>query len=91
MVKRVSMIISGRVQGVGLRYFARDIASEMSLTGSVKNLPDGRVEIEVQGNSDLLTIFVEKIREGPQLSRVTSYTINDMSIVENESEFIVRY
>jgi len=85
------MIISGRVQGVGLRYFARDIASEMNLTGSIKNLHDGRVEIEVQGDSDLLTMFVEKVRVGPQLSRVTSYTISDMSIVENESEFIVRY
>lgn len=85
------MIISGRVQGVGFRYFARDIASEMNLTGYVKNMHDGRVEIEAQGDSELLKIFVEKIRVGPQLSRVTSYTTSDMCIVENESEFIVRH
>jgi acylphosphatase len=91
MVKRVSMIVSGRVQGVGFRYFARDIAGEMNLTGYVRNTDDGRVEIEVQGDSKLLEKFVEKIRVGPQLSRVTSYTTSDMNIVEHESEFIVRH
>lgn len=91
MVKRVSIILGGRVQGVGFRYFARDIASEMDLTGYVKNTVDGHVEIEVQGDSKKVDTFVEKIRIGPQLSRVTSYMTNDMSIVEHESEFIVRH
>jgi acylphosphatase len=91
MVKRFSIIVSGRVQGVGFRYFTRDIAGEMNLTGFVRNACDGRVEIEVQGESNLLEQFVEKIRVGPQLARVTSYTVNDTDIVKNESEFIVRH
>ncbi|HMA64499.1 MAG: acylphosphatase [Fibrobacterota bacterium] len=91
MVKRVSLVVSGRVQSVGFRYFTRDIASEMNLTGFVRNAEDGRVEIEVQGDSELLETFVEKIRVGPQLSKVTSYTTNDLGIVENESEFIVKH
>jgi len=91
MVKRVSVIVSGRVQGVGFRYFTRDIAGEMNLTGYVRNTSNGRVEIEVQGESVPLEKFVEKIRVGPQLARVTSYTVNDTDIVENESEFIIRH
>jgi acylphosphatase len=91
MVKRVSMIVGGRVQGVGFRYFTRDIAGEMNLTGYVRNADDGRVEIEVQGDGEMVEKFVEKVRVGPQLSRVTSYTTSDMKIVEHESEFIVRH
>jgi len=91
MIKRISIIISGRVQGVGFRYFTRDIAGEMNLTGYIRNSCDGRVEIEVQGDSEMLDLFVEKLRVGPQLSRVTSYTTSDMSIIEHESEFIIRY
>lgn len=85
------MIVGGRVQGVGFRYFARDIAGEMNLTGYIRNTVDGHVEIEVQGDSEQVEKFVEKIRIGPQLSRVTSYKTNDMNIVEHESEFIVRH
>lgn len=91
MVKRVKIIVGGRVQGVGFRYFARDIADEMNLTGYVRNTDDGHVEIEVQGDSEVVEMFVEKIRVGPHLSRVISYTTNDMNIVEHESEFIVRH
>lgn len=91
MVKRVSIIVSGRVQGVGFRYFTRDIAGEMNLTGYVRNTSDGRVEIEVQGDDKLVDKFVEKIRVGPQLSRVTSYMTSEMNVVECESEFIVKH
>lgn len=46
---RSHIIFSGRVQGVGFRYTAQRMANEQKLTGWVKNLPDGRVEMIVEG------------------------------------------
>ena len=51
-MKRVSVIVSGRVQGVGFRYFVEDIAADMKITGWVRNLPDGTVEIDAEGEED---------------------------------------
>ena len=49
---RCSVYYSGRVQGVGFRYTARQIAQSYAVTGFVRNLPDRRVELVVEGNSD---------------------------------------
>ena len=52
----------GRVQGVGFRYYAVNKANQLGLTGWVRNLPDGTVEMEVQGNEpsiDELIIFLQ--------------------------------
>ena len=53
----------GRVQGVGFRYTARQIAKGFDVTGWVKNLPDGRVELQVNGAADEVRAFLEAIRE----------------------------
>ena len=53
----------GRVQGVGFRYTARQIASGFDVTGSVRNLPDGRVELCVAGDQTEVTDFLTAIRE----------------------------
>jgi acylphosphatase len=63
--------VSGRVQGVGFRWFARRAALGLGLTGRVRNLPDGRVEVEVAGAPDRLDTFRQQLREGPSGSRVT--------------------
>lgn len=62
--------VSGRVQGVGFRWFARNAAWELGLTGRVRNLPDGRVEVEVAGAPEPLDAFRERLRQGPPGSRV---------------------
>ena len=59
MVIRKHMYISGDVQGVGFRYRANYAAKGLGLTGFVRNLYDGRVEIEVQGERDLIPRFRE--------------------------------
>ena len=63
-------LLSGRVQGVGFRHFTRTQAQRMGLTGTVANLDDGRVEIEVEGDPDTLSDFEERIRQGPRAGRV---------------------
>ena len=49
MTRRVVAVVSGHVQGVGYRYFVREIASAAGLAGSARNLPDGRVEVVAEG------------------------------------------
>ena len=59
---RKHIVFYGRVQGVGFRYYAVNKANQLGLTGWVKNLPDGTVEMEVQGNEpsiDELIIFLQ--------------------------------
>ena len=64
MCKRVSVFYSGRVQGVGFRYTAREVACGFEVTGFVRNMPDGRVELLAEGEEAELTAFLEEIRTG---------------------------
>lgn len=62
MVRR-HIYFSGRVQGVGFRYHSYYIASGLGLTGWVRNLWDGRVEMEVQGRSEVIDEMVDRLRQ----------------------------
>ncbi len=64
------IIVHGRVQGVGFRYFACDLASRLGLTGNVRNCPDSTVEIIVEGPARRIAEFVREIEAGPSLARV---------------------
>ncbi len=70
MMSRVHVIVSGRVQGVAFRYFAQRLAADLSLTGWVRNLHDGRVETVAEGEKGKLEEYVARIHEGPSLARV---------------------
>jgi acylphosphatase len=63
-------VISGRVQGVGFRFFAEASASREGIEGWVRNLPDGRVEVSAQGEAESLGRFERSIRHGPPGARV---------------------
>lgn len=68
--RRMQVLYSGRVQGVGFRYQSRQVASGYEVTGVVRNLPDGRVELVAEGDEDELKAFREAIREcglGPMI------------------------
>lgn len=62
--------VSGRVQGVGFRYFVQDAANREGVTGYVRNLPDGRVEALVEGDAEAVTRVERAIRSGPAGARV---------------------
>ena len=64
------LVISGRVQGVGFRYFAQEAAAREGVTGWVRNLPDGRVEAYLEGENDSVTRVERAIRQGPRGARV---------------------
>ena len=70
MNARARIWISGRVQGVFYRDHTRRWASLMGLSGWVRNLPDGRVEVLVEGEKAEIQNLEKRLREGPPLSRV---------------------
>ena len=69
--KGVILHIYGRVQGVGFRYYTNKKAIELGISGFVRNLPDGSVYIEADGEPDQLEIFINWCYEGPSWARVT--------------------
>ncbi len=69
-MKRVHLIISGDVQGVGFRAWAKHQAKELGLTGWVKNREDGAVEVVTEGIKEQLDEFVKRCQTGPDVSWV---------------------
>ena len=68
----VGVTVSGRVQGVGFRYFVVEQAEQLGLGGWVTNLADGRVEALIEGPGDLVEELVRRIHKGPAHARVDS-------------------
>jgi acylphosphatase len=64
--------ISGRVQGVGFRFFAQRAAAELGLSGYVRNLDDGRVEVYAVGEPEQLEQLSQRLARGPRLAQVTA-------------------
>ena len=69
---RVRLVIRGRVQGVGFRYFVLRRAGELAIKGWVCNRPDGSVEVEAEGPRAVLATLLEAMKRGPQGARVQS-------------------
>jgi acylphosphatase len=63
-------LVSGRVQGVGFRWWVRHRAMDLALGGWVRNLPDGRVEIMAGGEEDALIVLEDGLQHGPRFARV---------------------
>jgi len=70
-------VISGRVQGVGFRFFAERAARREGLHGWVRNLPDGRVEAAVEGEVEAVDRFEGQLRHGPSGARVEDLDVED--------------
>ncbi len=69
-MKAIRCQISGRVQGVGFRYTARERASDLGLTGWVRNISGERVEVFVQGSGPMVQVFLTWLRDGPTAAHV---------------------
>jgi acylphosphatase len=69
------MTVSGRVQGVGFRYFARQRAELHGVAGFVRNLPDGTVEVQAEGPAGAVSAFEADVRRGPSFGKVADATV----------------
>lgn len=85
------LIISGRVQGVGFRYFTYRSAKGLGIKGWVQNLHDGTVETVLVGSHENIEKMVNKLKEGPPSSRVQNIEEVDGQInAENFNDFSIR-
>lgn len=75
-MKRIHLIVSGRVQGVFFRAETKQAASSLGLTGWIKNNLDGRVEICAEGDEEHLNNLVDWVHHGPSLADVTNVSVN---------------
>ena len=75
-------LISGAVQGVGFRYFAERAAREIGVTGWVRNLDDGRVEVRANGTISQLDDFEMRLRQGPAHADVRSFEVTEAPVLE---------
>ncbi len=87
---RLRVIVIGRVQGVGFRYFTQRSTDRLRVTGFVRNLPDGSVEAQVQGSEEEVERFLESVRVGPHGSRVDEVRTSAISVQPGEDGFEIR-
>ena len=76
-MRRVHVIVSGEVQGVGYRYTMRIEADAAGVAGWVRNRRDGTVEAEIEGTDEQVDAVLAWMSEGPPGSRVTDARVRD--------------
>ena len=76
-VKRVRVVVSGDVQGVGFRWSCRERATRVGVGGFVRNLPDGRVEAAFEGEQESVDRMVDWCRQGPTWGRVDGLQVEE--------------
>ncbi|MFC1490516.1 acylphosphatase [Candidatus Latescibacterota bacterium] len=90
-INAVNIIVHGRVQGVGFRFFVREKAKIFGMKGWVRNCSDGTVEIHSEGEDELLTDFITEIEKGPVFGNVSGLTVNRITPVGTFSGFNIKF
>lgn len=88
---RVRLRFTGRVQGVGFRYFAQMNAAQFHVTGWVKNMYDGSVTAEAQGTKKQIEDFIESMKHSHRFMRIDHVTAEECPLCEGEKDFKVKY
>jgi len=89
-MKRVNVIVSGRVQGVYYRASTQEKAQSLNLSGWVRNLPDGNVEFEAEGSEEDVDALIMWAWSGPAAARVDHVDVRIIDPI-NDSGFEIRY
>ena len=90
-VKTFKIILSGRVQGVGFRYFAESRAEKYNIAGYVRNTFNNKVEIVCQGEEENLELFIREVKRGPAFSAVTDVDIKEIENSRSYSTFEIKF
>lgn len=91
MLKRIHVVVSGRVQGVAFRWATEDAARNLGVVGWVKNLPDGSLEVMAEGEEVLLNQFIVFLKQGPRHAKVENIEIEWIDYQNEFSTFDIRY
>jgi len=86
----LAITVTGRVQGVWFRASTKSKADELGIAGTVRNMPDGSVYIELSGPEEKTEEFVRWCRIGPELARVDNVTIEIIDNLNSDSFQVVR-
>lgn len=82
---------SGRVQGVGFRYATKRLATGFELVGWVKNLDDGRVELQIMGEEDELDDFLQELHDSPLGHHIQEQEERTVPLLEEVEGFTIRH
>ena len=85
------ILVAGKVQGVGYRYFAQRNAEYFVLTGYVRNRPDSKVELQVEGEKEAIKRFQKILSEGPRFSLVDKVDLTFDEFQAKYNNFSVEY
>jgi acylphosphatase len=83
-------VIRGRVQGVGYRYFAQGAAERLGVTGFVRNLPSGDVEVHAEAGTATLQLFRQELERGPRMARVHEIVESEAAASGMYASFFIR-
>ena len=88
-MKRYYIIFKGRVQGVGFRFTAQRIATNLGLTGWVRNLSNGVVYCEVQGDPNKINLFLRNLMKNDRWIRIEDYSVKQIPVSnEDNGKFV---
>jgi len=90
-IETYNLLLSGRVQGVGFRYFTEVRASRYNIKGYVRNTYDNKVEILCQGEPDNLDKFILEVKNGPSFSHITSIEMEEIKDSPIYDSFEIKY
>ncbi|NQU88251.1 MAG: acylphosphatase [Mariniphaga sp.] len=90
-MQQLEIKVTGKVQGVGFRYFVKNKANEFDIKGWVRNTNDGGVFIVAEGEESDINTFVDWVNQGPQLSRIDKLTINRFDKLSRFKVFEIRF
>lgn len=85
MLVQKQIFVSGRVQGVFFRESTRQMARQFNLAGGVRNLSDGRVEVQVAGHAESVHSLIKWLKIGPKLAKVSTIEVMDLELSEQAS------
>jgi acylphosphatase len=90
MTARAHMIVRGLVQGVGFRWFVARRANALGLGGYARNLVDGAVEIEAEGDRSLVEELIGEVRIGPRSAQVRTLSVEWKEPHHDAGQFVIR-
>ena len=88
-MKTIKGYVNGKVQGVGFRYYVKNNADRLDVTGYAKNLADKRVEFVLQGEPSAITSLLQDIKRGPAFASVKSLDSHNLDTSEPYQDFLV--
>ncbi len=88
--KRETVIVRGRVQGVGFRWFVQRTSERLGVRGYVRNLPGGEVEVQAEAEQTILDALKQELQRGPVAARVSEVIEQDLQVTNSYESFLIR-